>query len=138
MSNLYIQIILDSLEKEKTLIQHDLIIEWNSYFNEINVPIKVITNDNPNVLYKIKRQYKTNIEYESKDLNFFLEHKYLKEKVIYGKKYLIIYPEIHVIEENKITYTSKRINKNVMKTVFFVCLDMKFKKFKKNLEKLLT
>ncbi|MGN1275766.1 MAG: hypothetical protein ACI4UK_02095 [Floccifex sp.] len=138
MNNLTIQIILDSLEKEKSLIIHDELIKWNEAFELLHIPVYIYSPDSTSYLKSISKLYKSSIHYVSKPLSYFKENKYLKEKIIFGSSKQVIYPQIELKNKNKVIFMSKRFTQQTMKNIFFKILDKKYEIFKKNIENLLT
>lgn len=137
-TQLYITIILDSFHLEKTRDHHDIILSWIPFFEQIQVPIQIITSDTIDELNQIQMRYNSSIQYISKEKDYFLDKKYIKNKIIYGKEYSILSPEIQVYNENELVFRGKRINKNALYKAFFLCLDLQYQKMKKILEKMLT
>ena len=138
MENPSIKIILDSFKKEKTLVLHDKILQWNECFDLIHVPLFIFSPDSQTFLQSFQSQYKSSLHYIHKDKSYFTENDYLKVKYIYGKSYRIIYPEIQLIYLDEIQFSSKRINNKTLREIFLKCMDTKYEKFKKNIEILLT
>lgn len=135
----YLHIYLDSLNLNKSLKYHDLIVENLIYFNEYNIPIYVITPDSEEYLQKIKKFYQTNIIYVNQmDENYSFEQNLLKEKYVFGKKYEIIYTKIKVFNENRCVYEVNRINNKTIKMAYLKAIEELFKNFKKNFKKMLT
>ncbi|MGM9947540.1 hypothetical protein [Floccifex sp.] len=138
MNTLTIQIILDSLEKEKTLMIHDELIKWNEVFELLHIPVYIYSPDSISYLKSISILYKSTIHYQSKSLSYFKENNYLKEKIIFGSSKQVIYPQIELKNEDEVLFISKRFSQQTMKNIFFMALDKKYEIFKKNIENLLT
>ncbi|MCF0105598.1 MAG: hypothetical protein HUJ53_02420 [Holdemanella sp.] len=134
--SLYVILYLNSLKTNRSLYYHDCLIEWSMLFNRIHLPVYIVSNDDPSILKDIKKRYNSDFIYCSNPANdIFIKKNLYKDKVIYGKKYRTIYTQIELVHNDKIIYTSKRINKNTITSLYLMAVDIKYALFLTKLQK---
>ena len=83
-------VVLDSIELEKTLGYHDLFLLWSPTFQKAGIPVYIVFPDDVMKLKKFYRFYNTDIHYIS-DVDLIERLDCVQEKVVFGKKYRVIF-----------------------------------------------
>lgn len=114
-NNLQVLITLDKINQNKTKNYQDTIHQWKDLFDQIHVPIQIIT---PETNQELLNRLGVN-----------------KIKTVYGKQYQIIYAHIYLIDKEEIIFQQNRINHKALKNTYIKALKHQFKKYLKKIEK---
>lgn len=110
-NNLQVLITLDKINQNKTKNYQDTIHQWKDLFDQIHVPIQIIT---PETNQELLNRLGVN-----------------KIKTVYGKQYQIIYAHIYLIDKEEIIFQQNRINHKALKNTYIKALKHQFKKYLK-------
>lgn len=134
--NIFLLVFIDNLYTQKGLGYHDILLSWQEDFKKIEVPVYVVNTNTTNANKIVKEIYKSKLEYIScLDYSIFVDFDAYKTKMIFGKKYQVIYPYMYIIYDKKVYKQYKRISSDSIKKLFLELMEIQRKRFIKNILK---
>ena len=91
------------------------------------------TSGNMEKLHKSNQIYNMYIHYVS-DPILIDRLNCTKEKLVFGKKYNVIFPRMYVVHDHYLTFEQKRINNEMIKKLYIKVIEIKFEKFIKKIK----
>ncbi len=131
-ASLHILVVFDSLYEKKSFVPHDHLLKWKDAFQELKIPVYVISPDDRYHVAHSSFHYVYNM-----DRSLYIKYDLIRTKYVFGKEYHLIYPCMLLMDGTQVITKTYRLNERGIGQVYLKALRIRYMQKKEKIERML-